>query len=460
MAEGKRRPGQAYNAYSGGNSKTGRPTPQARHNPGSLRRNLSENIFRNNGPFRGQPGLIHLSEGLSLASGAACPGQTARFVNPSKKLNPLPLELARRINTLPGKRFELAYKILGAGWANPWRPVILAYNSLALSQYHRRDIAAVIKYLLNENLTCLTQPGNRAARQGAEYSFNLPAFADIYKNLSAGALCYTIDQARNMKPGKPRQRIDALIKGAARGALQLTGFTWHPVAAWERLQELPPAKRPEAWKQIRNNGRGFIKPSWKLAKNGRIYTRRPALQNLNAAFRRPEIIAGGGQLYEVDFSAQEPNIFLKITGRTSDFSYNEIPQDIRPDFKAFLTAALHGQGFQGFRNCRRLELPEAEIKSSYENYKRIAEERGFIFSGFNTKRGFCDRLQKIGANILLYTLELAYNGNIEQGATFLPLHDGIILEGEARAREIFDNFKQASVSILGSSLPIKSPEKL
>ena len=204
---------------------------------------------------------------------------------------------------------------------------------------------------------------------------------------------------------------------------------------------------------------GIIRPSFRQARDGRLFAFQPALCNLPKIARTGLSNVDGRQLFDVDYRQQEIRIASALSGKKlpEDDFYASIGRDVgltRAEVKEIINSILNGQTVHNILNNPRLKYAECAERS--ENYDRVY--------GYLNNNGFdeiLDTLFKKDKLILhRYGAEIFLNAISEAIERFklmagLPLFDGWIFAADSRrAKQVAYIFEQASRRILNTVIPV------
>jgi len=178
-----------------------------------------------------------------------------------------------------------------------------------------------------------------------------------------------------------------------------------------------------AWRILSITRPGIeLRPRWvKSPKCGRIFARRPALQQIPSRLR-PGVLAGKDRpLYEVDYTGCHMNLIRSIAGLPpQDDPWKELTRELkdsgyrisRPLTKALVTPVLYGQGKGKF--C---EVNSAVVENPGELYGRIRREL--------PQNPQPLKIMQMESRILLDVLARMNEAGIPPG---LSIHDSILTE--------------------------------
>lgn len=424
--------------------------------------NIKERVGQEIRNTAGDGGRIVLG---TSAPGACFPAGPDKFLPAGLTLEtatPLPCYLAGLLEPLKQDRpSEIAYILTAFLYRYPFQRIALPYRYAALARYRSVDIKHALSFLEAAGIIQNIQKGifNQAA---AVYCFAFD-LALIYCNTEGFYNSY--QQACTGRRARTRQTFSRGIAPASRAALMnLKDLSWNPEAALKVLASLPPEKQIQTWPYIAYIQGGKVKPDWYQAPTGRLYARQPAMQNLRKDFRRPGVISDpAANLYEVDYSAQEPNIALVMNGRKPEANlWEKIAGERKKELKPAFQGCLHGQHLGQYlhnQNEDRIKegLPyskeaEEQNKKDFAFCQAALIKSGVLRAGMTLyeKAEFGKELQRKGADILVKILE-TYHKTYPEGGLLLPLHDGII--GKGQPATVDDLFGEASRAVLGKELP-------
>ena len=364
----------------------------------------------------------------------------------------LPAHLADLIfaTTKNNTERETSYQIASYCYKHPFQNIIIPVAQIAGK---RQTVCKAINSIIEAGIIERIYQG-RSGAGASEYRFR-----DIEKAYTtAKGVYHTYKEAREGKIKRQQSYFDSNIQPAVKETLKSVIFEWDSVPAFQILNTLPDEKKIQTFPYIAGITSGRQSPSWKTAETGRLYCYSPALQTIRKDFRRPEVIARGADLYEVDFIFQHGNIARILTGKKPDIDLSELLNDKRKELKPVIQGILHGQHkgqylhntretyFEKTGKAMTQEQTQEAIALYNQCYSMLYEQ---IQVKFNTRFAFI--LQSRGADILLYTLTKAQTIK----GIVLPLHDGILCRGRETATQIYELFREASYSIMGAELPCK-----
>ena len=136
------------------------------------------------------------------------------------------------------------------------------------------------------------------------------------------------------------------------------------------------------WENIRDVPSGNIKSIWRRSdKNSRMYASNPAVQNIKKE-RRPFGLANNGEVWNIDYKAQVPNIRALLTGNEPHYTQESFSNALGlPKYKVKSIV-------NNYLNRRHLGNHIHDLKNEYNleeglEYKYIINEFEEMFLGKN-----------------------------------------------------------------------------
>jgi len=200
--------------------------------------------------------------------------------------------------------------------------------------------------------------------------------------------------------------------------------------------------------------------SWRQDEGGRVYATGPALHSLPRIARQALV----GEVYNVDFEAMEPTLFLTLNGLLSRAPDNEktlyavmadhVGQS-RHDIKKGFLRLLHGQTEQNINWNDAIDDDERERRLDVRRWALAAVQRMFGQSFEDFYWGDKDKyfLQQKTAEIFLPALSTAIEATgLPIG---LPLHDGWIIPADKATADLVGRiFEDTSERVTGKRFKV------
>jgi len=267
-------------------------------------------------------------------------------------------------------------------------------------------------------------------------------------------------------PFKGNANVPAIPDNVRRAYTAPSGLRFDVAAAVEFYRALP---HDEGVKAIRNTRKaigsdaanGIIElraDCWRQDEGARIYATGPPLHSLPRIARQALV----GDVYNVDFEAMEPTLFLTLNGLVSGAPDTKtlyalmgdlVGQSGRDIKKGFLPL-LHGQSSQQITWNDDIDDDERERRTSQRKWALAGFQRMFGVS-FDKFGGQYDKyfLQQKTAEIFLPALSTAIEATgLPIG---LPLHDGWIIPADkATADTVAGIFADTSERITGKRFKV------
>lgn len=324
------------------------------------------------------------------------------------------------------------------------------------TSYERNMLTAVLKALYDANLLACDDWLSYYASGGSVSNVKARRFHPTYELLALdwiGPRAVSVanhEKRRYLRP--PAETICLPFKGNAsvptipdnvrQAFTRPSGLFLDANKATELFRALPTDERMKA---IRNTtravgyapGDGIIQlraNEWRQDEGGRVYATSPALHSL-PRIARPALV---GDVYNVDFEAMEPTLFLTLNGLVSGTPDTKtlyalmgdlVGQSGRDIKKGFLPL-LHGQSSQQITWNDDIDDDERESRTSQRKWALAGFQRMFgkPFEDFYWSDKDKYFLQQQTAGIFLPALATAIDATgLPIG---LPLHDGWIIQAD------------------------------
>ncbi|MBA7473101.1 hypothetical protein ES707_08435 [subsurface metagenome] len=340
------------------------------------------------------------------------------------------------------------------------------------------DSCGVIHYMDKDSWK--TIPGGTGAFEKAEARRYLPSVELLVRQLQSMRF---VDSSEDCRRGKsqPRPRSPEHGSFTARPSSRvivpriIIDECWRGTGLWldrSRIREALESMKYDVEK--RNNLMalrgaaggcvGEIRCQWYQGRTGRLSPRNPGLGNTPKEFRQICLHEpGGGDMYEIDYSAQEPAIAAALIGmRLPPDFYPEIADRIgrtEKEAKMEVIAILHKRRPRTYKRNKELKKLRPQERSERmeqheDTYKIMKEIFGIKLLDELEKNP--DTLQKLGAEtivkVIAETIEVC---KVRLG---LPLHDGWILsiKNEDNVVQIQQIFRDSAKEIVGQEIDAKA----
>lgn len=309
------------------------------------------------------------------------------------------------VGNVKARRFHPSYKLLTLDWCGP--------RAVSVANLERRRYPPAASGSI-----CVPYKGNNA---------NVPAIPDNVRQAYAAASGLRFDVAAAVELYRPLE-YDQRLK-AVRDTRKSVGYA---------------------------PGNGIIELQadwWRQDEGGRVYATGPPLHSL-PRIARPALV---GEVYNVDFEAMEPTVFLTSFGlmgaapdsKTLYALMGDLVGQSASDLKQGFLRLLHGQTPQQITWNDDIDDDERKLRSDRRRWALAAFLRMFGVS-FDSFQGQYDKyfLQQKTAEIFLPSLSTAIEATgLPIG---LPLHDGwIIPADQATAERVGMIFEDTSERITG-----------
>jgi len=305
------------------------------------------------------------------------------------------------------------------------------------------------RFLPSSELLLADMQGGSYIRSFAEFEFGKYASVDS----EPGSVEIILNQESGVKV--PDQLVETLRAGSG----LIFNRNQLPAIIGDLSEEQGKVHTLLATRRSIGISEGIIRPSFRQARDGRLFAFRPALCSLPKKARIGLSNINGRQLFDVDYRQQEIRIASALIGKKlpEDDFYASIGREFgltRTEVKEIINPILNGQTIQNIRNNKELEYDE-RIKR-LENYGSVDEY--LQSNGFSA---ILDTLFKKDKLILhRYGAEIFLNAISEAIERFklmagLPLFDGWIFAADTRvAKRVAAIFEQSSRRTLNAVIPV------